>query len=197
PAPSRRAADRSERNRTVVAVMAAGVVRVTLTLGTVVIIHLVSQRTAELSQPFGWFVSGLIVLVYLASIGYAIALPRMRDASRFAALQLAGDVAVITALVHVTGGAESGFASMYILVVVAATVMEFGRHGTLLAVLGCALAYLAVSIAGYLGALPAVIGQPFLPWETTPQSASRAVLLNLVALGATALLAGNLAEQAR
>jgi two-component system sensor histidine kinase PilS (NtrC family) len=180
-----------------VALMAARVLIVTLTLGAVVLIHMLSQRTEELGEPFGWFVMGLLAAVYVASIAYAVVLPRTNDLVRFGAVQLAGDITVITALVHVTGGAESGFASMYVLVVVAANAIGMQRRGALLALGGCAAAYLLISFVGYLGILPAVIGQPFLPWETSPHSALRAALLNLVAMGAAAILASSLAEQAR
>jgi len=189
--------ERTEPASRLVALLAARILLVTLTLGAVVALHAASAHTEELTQPFGWFVSSLIALVYVLSIGYALMLRRVRDPVRFGAVQLVGDIAVVTALVHVTGGAESGFASMYILIAVAANVIGLPRWWARAAVIACAGAYLSVSIAGYLGLLPALIGQPFLPWETTPQSASRAVVINLVALGATALLAGNLAEQAR
>jgi two-component system sensor histidine kinase PilS (NtrC family) len=188
---------REERAKRLVALMAARVLIVTLTLGAVVVIQTLSQRTAELGEPFGWFVMGLLAAVYVASILYAVRLPRTRDLVRFGAVQLIGDIGVITALVHVTGGAESGFASMYVLVVVAANAIGLSRRAAGFALGGCALAYLVVSLLGYLGALPAVMGQPFLPWETTPQAALRATLLNLVAMGAAAILASSLAEQAR
>jgi two-component system sensor histidine kinase PilS (NtrC family) len=183
--------------RKLVVLMAARVLLVTLTLGAVVLLHTLSQRTQELGEPFGWFLSGLIVAVYLASIAYFLLLPRVHDYRRFGALQLGGDIFIITALVHVTGGAESGFAPMYVLVVVAANAIGLSRRAAVMTLISCACAYVGVAFAGYEGLLPAIIGQPFVPWETTLQSATRAVLLNLVALGATALLASNLAEQAR
>jgi two-component system sensor histidine kinase PilS (NtrC family) len=177
--------------------MAARVLLVTLTLGATVAIHTFTQRVDDLSQPFGWFISGISVFVYLASIGYAILLPRVRDPKRFGALQLVGDIAVVTVLVHVTGGAESGFASIYLLVAVGAHAIGLPSRAALALTAASATAYVVVSTAGYFGLLPAVIGQPFLPWETTPQSAMRAGLINIIAIGATAFLSGNLADQAR
>jgi two-component system, NtrC family, sensor histidine kinase PilS len=187
----------SEQTRRLVALMAARVLIVTLTLGAVVAIHTLSQRTEELGEPFGWFVMGLLAAVYVASIAYALVLPRARNVVRFGAIQLVGDVLVITALVHVTGGAESGFASMYVLVVVAANAIGLARRKALLALAGSAVAYVLVAMLGHARLLPAVPGQPFVPWETTPQAALRAILLNLVAMGAAAILAASLAEQAR
>src|SRR6516165_4825060 len=48
-------------------------------LGGLVGIHMLSQRTEKLGEPFGWFVMGLLAAVYLASIGYAMMLPRTKD----------------------------------------------------------------------------------------------------------------------
>ncbi len=64
---------------------------------------------------------------------------RRAPGTGFIALQTVFDLGLVTAVVHVTGGRDSGFSALYILVVVSAAIL-LPRGGSLLAaLLGCAL----------------------------------------------------------
>jgi two-component system sensor histidine kinase PilS (NtrC family) len=76
---------------------------------------------------------GLYVTLGFACLVSAITgtlLRRIRDARRFGAAQVVLDLATVSALVHFTGGAESIFISLYVLVVVYGALF-FERRGAL------------------------------------------------------------------
>lgn len=68
----------------------------------------------------------------LVSAGTMLWLRRVTDARRFAAVQVCLDLGTVGALVHFTGGADSVFISLYVLVV-AYGALFFERRGALLA----------------------------------------------------------------
>src|SRR4051794_34257701 len=64
---------------------------------------------------------GLIAATYGVTIVFAVWLQRTTQVGRLAIAQVALDLFLTTALVHLTGGVESGFAFMYLLVIVSAS----------------------------------------------------------------------------
>ena len=64
---------------------------------------------------------------------------RQRVGNTFLMVQAMVDLAVVTAVVHVTGGVASQFAALYILVIAAAAVLLPTRGALLVAALGCVL----------------------------------------------------------
>ncbi|MGH7711900.1 MAG: two-component system sensor histidine kinase NtrB [Gemmatimonadaceae bacterium] len=65
----------------------------------------------------------------------------------FLTAQAAFDLAVVTAIVHLTGGASSQFAGLYILVIATAALLLLVSRALLIAALGCALYFGDVLIA--------------------------------------------------
>lgn len=100
------------------------------------------------TEPGLSFLVSLVVLfaVVLTAYGYWFACLRERPArDLFLLCQAAGDIALVTLLVHFTGGADSAFPSLYILVIAAyALLMSFG--GGLLVAFGIAGVYFADTV---------------------------------------------------
>jgi two-component system sensor histidine kinase PilS (NtrC family) len=97
---------------------------------------------------------GTVALAFVATALYGLALPRVRHKQRFAAMNVATDIGIVSALVHFSGNADSVFAFLYLLVAVYGALL-FERRGAL-AVAGLAsLAYGGVLIAGrWIGPVP-------------------------------------------
>jgi len=81
-----------------------------------------------------------VILAFVSTIFAAGANGPLRRRRSFAAVQLASDVAIVSALVHFSGGAESFFAFLYVPITVYAALL-FGRRG--------AYAASALGAAGY------------------------------------------------
>lgn len=94
-----------------------------------------------------------VVVAFLATIGSAAIQPWVRRLRAFAGAQLAVDVALVSALVYFSGGAESIFAFLYVPITVYAALL-FGRQGAYTAACLGAVSYavtLTVEPAGVVG----------------------------------------------
>lgn len=171
-------ADAAERTR-LTYVMLFRVGLVTLLLASALVAE-VGATANEQRSPVVSTLFWLIVATYGLTISFALALPRVAHVGRLAALQVGSDLALTTLLVHLTGGAESTFAFMYILVIVGAAFV-LGRG---------ALVAAAAAIALYVGD---GVGVSALPMRTL----IRSLAVNAVAFAATAALATRLATELR
>ena len=133
----------------------------------------------------------VILLWYLLAICYFILLRWIPEARWHAPLQIIGDLLLVTGLVYSTGGHESYFISLYLLVVLMASVM-LARRGVFL-VAGGAFAL--------LGALVELVQYGVIPRTSlttpTPRALEFWVLSNLVAFFAVAYLGSLLAHMLR
>lgn len=100
----------------------------------------------EAREGLYWTVSA----AFLATVVSGALFPRVRRANRFAAVQLAIDVALVTALVHFSGGRNSIFAFLYPCVALYGAILA-DRAGAFGAASLSALAYAGVLAAEYLG----------------------------------------------
>jgi two-component system sensor histidine kinase PilS (NtrC family) len=91
------------------------------------------------AQPRGLW--GTVGFAFLATAVYGLVLPRVRNGTRFAAVNIATDVAIVSGLVGFSGGVDSVFAFLFVLVAVYGALL-FERRGAL------ATAALAVSAHG-------------------------------------------------
>ncbi len=96
----------------------------------------------------GFYVT--VAVAFLATIGYGLILPRVRRQRRFAAINIATDIAIVSALVHFSGGRDSVFTFLYVLVAVYGATL-FERSGALISAGLSALAYGAVLFVGQRG----------------------------------------------
>jgi len=132
----------------------------------------------------------MLALGFLTTVVFAGLLGRIRHPGTFAALQIPTDVAIVTALVHFTGGDESLFSFLYVLLVLfgASVAQRRGAFGA------------AALSAGSHGVLLAAIYRGLLPDFGSPPGAGGPVLLafwsvHSGALAVTALLASHLSRE--
>lgn len=161
---------------------------VTLFLGSAVVIQL---RTEPPFPPEPLF--AIIAFVFLLSLFYSVALPRVGNLVLFCYCQVAVDILVSTGLVYVSGGKDSPFTFVYIFPIFAAATL-LGRQG------GLGMASLASILYGglinleFYGALPAVVAgappraQTYLVFQ---------VFINIAGFFLVALLSSHLAERLR
>ena len=141
----------------------------------------------------------LIGLIYALTITYAL-LVRKVDAHRWLIdLQLGGDAVIVSAFIYFTGGVTSYFASLYVLPIVAGSMVQFRRGGLFVAMLSTML-YGALVLAQYLSA-SGVMSDPWLTRQSialpSRSVAEFIVALNVFGFFAVALLSGSLAESLR
>jgi two-component system sensor histidine kinase PilS (NtrC family) len=161
---------------------------VTLFLGSAVIIQL---RTEPPFPPEPLF--AIIAFVFLLSLLYSVALPRVGNLVFFCFCQVAVDILVSTGLVHVSGGKDSPFTFVYIFPIFAAATL-LGRQG------GLGMAGLASILYGglinleFYGVLsPVVTGAPPRPQTYLVFQ----VFINISGFFLVALLSSHLAERLR
>ena len=119
---------RQEPQRQIVGLMTYRVVVITTLLISTFIIELMFHPRIPL-RPF-YLLGGL---TYLLSLIYAVAYPRGKESPFFVPLQLTGDLLVVTGLVYVTGGPESPFSFLYLILIHTASILLFRRGGMLIA----------------------------------------------------------------
>lgn len=155
-----------------------------------------AQITAPGSFPVDPFFF-LIGLTYALTAFYAATL-RLAEGRRWLVdIQLAGDALIVSAFIYFTGGISSYFTSLYVLPIVAASIVQFRRGGLLVATLSAVL-YGGVVLTQYL----TVAGFMHDPWLVSPVLPPRSVaqytyVLNTFGFFAVALLSGSLAEGVR
>lgn len=74
--------------------------------------------------PAQLFLIGIVVVTYASTIVYALLMRGGIDPERLVWPQLGGDLVITTALVYVTGGAQSAYTFFYALSVVGAGVIS-------------------------------------------------------------------------
>ena len=173
--------------------IAARVVVSTVLLGSAILIHLNSPGAFPVDSFF--LLIGLtygLSICYLGTLRFAVTRPWMVD------FQFAADAFVVSAFIHLTGGITSYFSSLYLLPVIAASTIRFGRGALQVATLS-AILYLALVSAQYvapdaLAAVAQTAGQVELP---SVRFAQYTVGINLFGFMAVAWLSGSLAERLR
>ena len=152
---------------------------VTLLLASALVAE-VGAASGEQTSPVVATLFALIIATYGLTIVFALVLKRADNVARLAAVQVGSDLILATMLVHLTGGAESAFAFMYILVIIGAAFV-LGR-GALVAAGAAVILYVADGL-----------GFSSLPLRTL----IRSLAVNAVAFAATGALATRLALELR
>ena len=197
-APSLTTEDRphAEALRIVTYLMLVRTALATVLMLSVVVLAWTVGSPDTLSSPFGRFVFGLLATTYLASLAYAISLPRIEDPVRFADIQIGVDLLLVTLLVHSTGGAQSGYTFLYLVDVVAVTLLPKGFGAASVSV-AAALLYTSISLLGFLGVIPPITGQTVFPWELTREDLVFRIVVFLAGLVSVGSLGVSLARQRR
>src|SRR5688572_27764379 len=137
--------------------IAARVVIGTLLLGSAILIQ-ISRPGAFPVDPF----FALIGLTYALSVAYLATLRFAERHTWLVDLQFGADAMLVSAFIHVTGGIASNFSSLYLLPIIAASMIRSRRVALQVAALSAAL-YLALVSAQYVD-----IGMPQLARRFTP-----------------------------
>ncbi len=122
--------------RRLVALMAARLVLALLSLG----IALAVDTAVDLGIEDWRGLYGTVTLAFVATALYGVALPRVRHKRRFAAMNVATDIGMVSALVHFSGSADTVFAFLYLLISVYGALL-FDQRGALAVAALAALAY--------------------------------------------------------
>jgi two-component system, NtrC family, sensor histidine kinase PilS len=159
---------------------------------------IVAQVTSPGSFPVNPFFF-LVALAYGLTIVYASTLRFVDRYHWLVDIQLALDALIVSAFIYLTGGITSYVASLYVLPIVAASVVRF-RRGGLLVASASAVFYVAIVFTQFLTAAGILI-DPWLSAERvvlpTPGTAQYTVATNLFGFFAVAMLSGSLAEKVR
>ena len=168
---------------------------------TTVTILLGSGFLAQIRAPGIWPVDPfffLIALTYALTVPYALTLKYVDRHRWLIDLQLASNALTVSAMVFMTGGVTSYFSTLYVLPVVAASVLQFRRGGLLIGALSVTM-HGALVLAQYTGAFGLLDDRWFA--ATLPLPAPRVALytvgLNSFGLIGVAILSGYLAERLR
>jgi two-component system sensor histidine kinase PilS (NtrC family) len=166
----------------------------TVMLGVTILIQL-REGAAFLSTPMrGLYL--FVGLAYLLTVAYGLALPQVRDHGRFATVQLAADLLLLSGVVLITGGVASPFLVVYFLIIIGAGIL-FYRRGSLVAATASAVLYGAAVAAPLAPRVAALVD---------PEGAYRALsgaavgyrhLLAVFGFFLVAFLASHLAESLR
>jgi two-component system sensor histidine kinase PilS (NtrC family) len=159
---------------------------------------IVAQVTAPGSFPVNPFFF-LVAFTYGLTIAYALTLRFVDRYHWLIDIQLALDAVIVSAFIYFTGGITSYVSSLYVLPIVAASVVRF-RRGGLLVACASAVLYVAIVFTQFLTAAGIVI-DPWLSAERvvlpTAGTAQYTVATNLFGFFAVALLSGSLADKVR
>jgi len=172
--------------------IAARVVLVTLLMGSATLIQ-ISRPGAFPIDPF----FALIGLTYALSV---FCLATLRYAERhlwLVDLQFGADALLVSAFIHVTGGIASNYSSLYLLPIIAASMIRYRRVAIQVAALSAVL-YLTLVAVQYVD-LDLPLARRFSPQVELPtlRVAQYTVAINLGGFMAVALLAGSLADSLR
>jgi two-component system sensor histidine kinase PilS (NtrC family) len=169
--------------------IAVRVVIGTLLLGWAILIQISGPATFPV-DPFFF----LIGLTYALSLLYFLTLRFAERQAWLVDLQFAGDALIVSAFIHVTGGITSYFSSLYLLPIMAASIVR-GRGALQVAALS-AILYLTLVAAQYANPeyLPELLRPTGVVDLPTVRVAQYTVAINLFGFVAVAWLSGSLAE---
>ena len=170
-----------------------------LTVATVILMVSILLQVREGEGFFSTPMRGLYLfagLAYLLAIVYAVLERQVRDQVRFAIVQIAGDLVLLSGIVLITGGAASPFIILYFLIIIGAGIL-FYRAGSMIAAAASAVLY-GVAVAAPL--VPRVAA--FIDPDGTTLAMGRAAvgyrhLLAVFSFFLVAFLASYLAESLR
>jgi two-component system sensor histidine kinase PilS (NtrC family) len=187
--PRRRDPDGIQRR--ILRLMLVRVVLISLVLGTTVVTATLGD--GELTSRNTLALLGIVALTFFLTIVYAVLLRRGTSPYPLAYVQLTADLIITTALVHLSGGAQSAYAFFYPLSIIAAAIIR-DRRGAFVTTTLSVLLYITVSAAGWVGFLTPLEGQHLLPSDMTPLLFTRALAINTSAFAAVGVLAVHLAD---
>ena len=158
---------------------------------SVAVVHVLRALSPERGLSYEPFLYAIAGVTYALCLVYLVLLRWLRDRPEMhAAIQLVGDISIVTGLVYYFGGAASSFSTLYLVVITAAATLLSKRAAIVLANLAWVF-YAALIVALQVGALETLDGAP-------QQSAffSYNLIVHLIGFNAVALLVSYLAQHA-
>jgi len=153
-----------------------------------------SRRNADLLSAHFHPLYIFSCILFLFTIFGALSLERVRRLVQFACLQILFDLGAVTVLVYMTGGIESSFSFLYMLVILSSALLLY-RRGSLLTASACALVYgllLDLQYFGWISPLQLVAGSG---QERDSGTYFFYILMNTAGFLLLGFLAGYLAEE--
>lgn len=162
-------------------------------LGGAIIYHLRSRYGVV--QPLVPWLGAMVAVASVQTMASALLLPRLGQLQRFVHFQLTWDLLFALAVIYLTGGVESLYTFLFILVIVAASVF-LPRPQLLVVASAAAILYGSLLDLQYYRYLPVFGGQKY-PASVGAADVFYAVFIHVGAFFLTALLSGYLAERLR
>lgn len=162
-----------------------------LVITSVAVVHLLRALSPERGLSYEPFLYAIAGFTYALCLVYLVLLRWLRGRPEtHAAIQLVGDISIVTGLVYYFGGAASSFSTLYLVVITAAATLLSKRTAIVLANLAWAF-YAGLIVALQVGALETLDGAP-------QQSGffSYNLIVHLVGFNAVALLVSYMAQHA-
>ena len=163
-------------------------------LGSTIIVQQGQQLDASLT-PSLIFLYGIIIGVFLLSIGYGFFLHQVTNPLLFAYIQISLDTAIVSLIIYATGGYSSIFSFLYLLVIVYSSLM-IDRKGSLYIAALSSIQYGLLIDLEYYGVLKSFVGTRTIVSNDLSMVAYK-IVVTMVACFAVALLSSLLAEQTR
>jgi two-component system sensor histidine kinase PilS (NtrC family) len=154
----------------------------------------VTESASFAIDPFFFLIGVTYALTIVAAVSR-----RYVDRHRWLVdVQLAGDALIVSAFIYVTGGVTSYFSFLYMLPIIAASMLQFRRGGVMLALFSAVL-YVGLVVVQYLTASGFLAYHLLVSSIVLPPAAvaQYTVVLNLFGFFGVALLSGSLANSVR
>lgn len=170
--------------------MVLRVVVISVFLGTIIIFKIKSGQI-----PFIVPVTILIATTYLLTIIYSVLLKLIKNLRFLCYLQLIGDILVETGVIYISGGIESPFAFLYILSIIASSIVLYKRGSYIIASLSSILYGSIVNLEFYNILHPLTFDSSSVNISPIGETVIYTVFLNISAFFLVAFLSGYLSEK--
>lgn len=175
--------------RKIILMMTFRMVVIITLLGSALLIQLVSRTILPINPLYF-----LIFLTSFFTLSSALAFGRLTNLRLLAYLQLSGDVLIVTLLIYFTGGVRSPFSFLYILLIIAASIILYRRGSLYIASISSILYGVLVDLM-YYGFLPYYDMQPWEISEITFGVIYYYIFIHLFGFYTTAVLSSYLSER--
>ena len=170
--------------------MVLRVLIISVFLGTIIIFKIKSGQI-----PFIVPVTILIAITYLLTILYSILLKLIRNLKFLCYVQLIGDILVETGVIYISGGIESPFPFLYILSIIASSIVLYKRGGYIIASISGILYGSIVNLEFYNILHPLTFDSSSVNISPIGETVIYTVFLNISAFFLVAFLSGYLSEK--
>jgi two-component system, NtrC family, sensor histidine kinase PilS len=151
---------------------------VTVVLGLSLWLLVRGERPAQAAV---WLQSSIIVATYLSSIVFGLLLRRGFAPKDVAKPMLANDLVLTSALVYVTGGAQSPYTFLYALTIVAAGALSY-RRGAVVVTCAALASMIAVSLLAWGRVIDLPLSALVRPWQQSGMDLVRTLGISVAAM---------------